>query len=78
MYTVVLHALAVKLPSLVFFPRDDQRLRWLRMRVRKIFERKTAAQRDGAFRGVSTNFLNKASLVLAETRPAQWVTLHNI
>ena len=55
--------------------RDDQRLRSLCARVRKIFERKTAARRtatrrtatrrDGAFRGVSTNFLNKASHLTA-------------
>ena len=55
--------------------RDDQRLRLLRMRVCKIFERKTAARRtatrrtaarrDVAFRGVSTNFLNKASHLTA-------------
>ena len=53
----------------------NQRLRSLRVRVRKIFERKTAARRtatrrtvarrDGAFRGVSTNFLNKASHLTA-------------
>ena len=44
---------------------DDQRLRSLRVRIHKIFERKTAARRDGAFRGVSTNFLNKASHLTA-------------